>query len=87
VNAIDTTGAGEIFYGAFVYGLVRERETKEILEFSCAAAAMNCMVSGARGGIAPLHEIADLRKRGGRSEFTYAAEALREAARAVGANS
>jgi hypothetical protein len=30
------------------------------LDFSCAAAAMNCMGKGARGGIRPLEEIEKL---------------------------
>ncbi|MGA8220101.1 MAG: PfkB family carbohydrate kinase, partial [Candidatus Acidiferrales bacterium] len=42
VKAVDTTGAGDIFHGAFVFGLVQRWPIQEILEFSCAAAALNC---------------------------------------------
>jgi sulfofructose kinase len=83
VHAVDTTGAGDIFHGAFLYGLVREWRLEEILEFGCAAAALNCTAPGARGGIATLGEIAALRKTGERSELAYSAEALAAAARAA----
>ena len=83
VRAVDTTGAGDIFHGAFIYGLLHDWDMKEILEFSCAAAALNCTASGARGRIAPLQEIENLRQTGGRSEIAYTAEALHEAALAA----
>jgi len=83
VRAADTTGAGDIFHGAFLYGLVRDWTMEEILEFSCAAAALNCTASGARGGIASLDEIAHLRKSGMRSELAYSHEVLAAASRAA----
>jgi sulfofructose kinase len=85
VHAVDTTGAGDIFHGAFLYGLVREWRLEEILEFGCAAAALNCTAPGARGGIATLGEIAALRKTGERSELAYSAETLAVAGRAAAA--
>lgn len=51
VPVVDTTGAGDIFHAGFVYGLLQGWELERQLEFSCAAAAMNCMAEGARGGI------------------------------------
>lgn len=81
VKAIDTTGAGDIFHGAFLFGLLREWAIEEILEFSCAAAALNCEAMGARGGIATLDQIEDLRRRGTRSELAYSKRELDEAAR------
>jgi sulfofructose kinase len=83
VHATDTTGAGDIFHGAFLYGLVRSWEMEEVLEFSSAAAALNCTAQGARGGIASLEKIADLRRNGERSELAYSHEALREASHAA----
>jgi sulfofructose kinase len=83
VQAADTTGAGDIFHGAFLYGLVREWPLEEILEFSCAAAALNCTAPGARGGIASLDEIAEFGKTGKPSELGYSPEALAEATRAA----
>jgi len=90
VTAVDTTGAGDIFHGAFCYGLLRSWSLEEILEFSCASAALNCMAPGARGGIATLDQIAHLRRSGRRSEPAYTSEELKDAARqaaaAAGAN-
>jgi sulfofructose kinase len=83
VNAVDTTGAGDIFHGAFLYGLVQNWRFEEILEFSCAAAALNCTAPGARGHIASLEEIAEFRKHAGRSELAYSGEVLDAAARAA----
>ncbi|MFZ3199919.1 MAG: PfkB family carbohydrate kinase [Candidatus Acidiferrales bacterium] len=82
VKAADTTGAGDIFHGAFLYCLVRGWEVKDTLEFSCAAAALNCKALGARGGIAPLEEIEELRRTGERSEIACKPEVVLEAARA-----
>jgi sulfofructose kinase len=85
VNAIDTTGAGDVFHGAFLYGLVQRWEVKEILEFSCAAAALNCEALGARGGIRPIAEIDKLRREGQRSETAFDVKELLEAVRAAAA--
>jgi sulfofructose kinase len=81
VKAVDTTGAGDIFHGAFLNGFVRGMRLEEILEFSCAAAALNCTAIGARGRIATLREIKNLRQKGARSERAFASKALAEAAR------
>jgi sugar/nucleoside kinase (ribokinase family) len=51
VPVVDTTGAGDIFRAGFIYGLLREWPLDRLLDFSCAAAALNCMAAGARGGI------------------------------------
>ncbi len=51
VPVVDTTGAGDIFHAGFIYGLLQGWELERQLEFACAAAAMNCMADGARGGI------------------------------------
>jgi sulfofructose kinase len=83
VEAVDTTGAGDIFHGAFLCGLLGNWRMEEILEFSCAAAALNCTAPGARGGIATMGEIAELRKNGRRTELAYSLEALAEASRSA----
>lgn len=83
IQAVDTTGAGDIFHGALVYALLRGWSMPEILEFSCAAAALNCTAAGARGRIASLDEIENLRRTGQRSEPAYSNQALLEAARAA----
>jgi sulfofructose kinase len=66
VDCVDSTGAGDIFHAAFVYGLARGWEMEKMLEFSNAAAALNCTDIGARAGIKPLEEIFGLMEAGDR---------------------
>jgi len=42
VRARDTTGAGDVFHGAFVVALVEGRRAEEALIFASAAAAVRC---------------------------------------------
>jgi sugar/nucleoside kinase (ribokinase family) len=71
VATVDTTGAGDIFHGAFVYGVLAGWPLGRILEFSCAAAALNCAALGARGGIRPVVEIERLMRQGERYPPAY----------------
>ncbi len=87
VDTVDTTGAGDVFHAGFAYALLRGDILPVILEFSCAAAGLNCTALGARGGIRPVDEIEQLRRGGIRHERLYADEELsRAAARAVTAS-
>ncbi len=52
VNAVDTTGAGDVFHGGFCYAVLQGMNLAAALEFSNAMAALNCTRIGARGGIA-----------------------------------
>jgi sugar/nucleoside kinase (ribokinase family) len=54
VNCVDTTGAGDVFHGAFCYSVIQNMPLGDALEFSNAMAALNCTALGARGGIATL---------------------------------
>jgi sulfofructose kinase len=60
VPVVDSTGAGDIFRAGFIYGLSQGWPLERLLDFSCAAAARNCMAAGARGGIRPIAEIEEL---------------------------
>jgi sugar/nucleoside kinase (ribokinase family) len=60
VPVVDTTGAGDIFRAGFIYGLMQEWPLDRQLDFSCAAAAMNCMAAGARGGIKTVEAVEKL---------------------------
>ena len=66
VSCVDTTGAGDVFHGAFCYSVVRGFPLAESLEFSNAMAALNCTAMGARGGIAPEAEARTLIAQGQR---------------------
>ncbi len=57
VPVVDTTGAGDIFHAGFLFGLLSGWPLPQQLRFACAAAALNCMSPGARGGIARREEI------------------------------
>ncbi|HXE74255.1 MAG TPA: carbohydrate kinase family protein [Candidatus Xenobia bacterium] len=52
VCARDTTGAGDVFHGAFVFALLQGWPMERVLDFSNAMAGLNCEAVGARGGIA-----------------------------------
>jgi sugar/nucleoside kinase (ribokinase family) len=83
VDTVDTTGAGDVFHAGFAYALLRGDTLPEILEFSCAAAGLNCTAPGARGGIRRVDEIEKLRREGGRHKRLYADEELRRRERAA----
>jgi sulfofructose kinase len=65
VTAIDTTGAGDVFRGAFIYALLRGDGPDEILRFANAAAAHACTVLGAINGAPTLDEIRAVEGRPG----------------------
>jgi len=56
VKAVDTTGAGDVFHGAYIYGLLHEWAAPERIRLATAAAALNCRAIGARAGIPTLEE-------------------------------
>lgn len=51
VNCVDTTGAGDVFHGAYCYGVLQGLSMRDTLDLSNAMAALNCTAIGARGGI------------------------------------
>ena len=51
VETVDTTGAGDVFHGGFIYGLLAGWDLDRTLDFSNALAGLNCTALGARGGI------------------------------------
>jgi sugar/nucleoside kinase (ribokinase family) len=57
VEVLDSTGAGDTFHAGFIYGFLRDWPLQRQLQFGCAAAALNCMAVGARGGIQPVEKI------------------------------
>ena len=70
VNCLDTTGAGDVFHGAFCYSVVKGFSISDTLEFSNAMAALNCTAMGARGRIASVEEARSLISRGERRDKT-----------------
>lgn len=66
VECVDTTGAGDIFHGAFIYGLVKGWQVERTLDFSNAAAALNCTALGARAGVRDLDQVLEFMGARGR---------------------
>jgi sugar/nucleoside kinase (ribokinase family) len=56
VNAIDTTGAGDVFRGALIYGLLQDWPVDRMLRFANGAAAVSCTRLGAMNGVPTLGE-------------------------------
>ena len=76
VNCADTTGAGDVFHGAFCYSVLQGMSIQDSLQLSNAMAALNCTAIGARGGIGTLEQARELIRRGERrSNPDYAAVA------------
>lgn len=88
VSCADTTGAGDVFHGAFCYALLAQMQMQCALDFSNAAAALNCTAVGARGHIPTLAEVnsllasdvprlceAELRERVGREALSRSSHA------------
>jgi sugar/nucleoside kinase (ribokinase family) len=57
VSAVDTTGAGDVFRGGFIYGFLRRWPTAQILQFANAAAAVSCTRLGALTGVPDLADV------------------------------
>jgi len=57
VKAVDTTGAGDVFHGAFLAGLVWGWPLPEVLRLANAVAALKCRMLGGRARIPSLGEV------------------------------
>lgn len=56
ITAVDTTGAGDVFRAAFIYGLLNDFPPQQLLRFANAAAAVACTRAGAMAGVPTLAE-------------------------------
>ncbi len=63
VNCVDTTGAGDVFHGAFCYAVLQKMSIRDTLEFSNAMAALNCTALGARGRVGTVDQARALMQR------------------------
>ena len=65
VEVVDTTGAGDVYHGAYIYGLLQQWGLEKTAEFASAVAAMSCTRLGGRTGIPDTNQAMDfLRDRG-----------------------
>ena len=56
VSVVDTTGAGDIFHGAYVLAVGSGLEVGDAIAFAAAAAALKCTRSGGRAGIPSIND-------------------------------
>jgi sulfofructose kinase len=57
VKAVDTTGAGDVFRGALIHGLLQGWETPRILAFANTAAGISCTRPGAMASAPSLADV------------------------------
>ena len=65
VDAVDTTGAGDVYHGAYIYPMLQGKSMEYCMRFASAAAALNCTAIGAQGGIPQLRQVEELMNSGG----------------------
>jgi len=53
---VDTTGCGDVFHGAFAFGLSQGWELPRIAQLAAAVAALKCRKLGGRAGIPNMEE-------------------------------
>lgn len=68
VNVVDTTGAGDVFHGAYIVGLLTGRSVEEACRLASAVSAIKCTRLGGRAAI-PSLPVAEEFMRSGRIEY------------------
>ena len=56
VDVVDTTGAGDVFAGAFAYGIIRDMPLEQTTRLANVAAGLSCSGIGGRGAIPSFEE-------------------------------
>ena len=64
VKLVDSTGAGDVFHGAFNYAWLQGWEVPECARFSSAVSAIKCTEHGGRAGIPDLKTVQRFLKDG-----------------------
>ena len=57
VDVVDSTGAGDVFRGAFISALLRGVDADTVLRFANAAAAVSCTKDGAMTGVPSVADV------------------------------
>jgi sugar/nucleoside kinase (ribokinase family) len=60
VDVVDTSGAGDVYHGAFAAAWVQGHPPERCMAFASAAAALACRELGPRGGIPEIDEVHSL---------------------------
>ncbi|MGB9619725.1 MAG: PfkB family carbohydrate kinase, partial [Armatimonadota bacterium] len=62
---VDTTGAGDVFHGAFAFALALGWGLRDVIIFASAVSAIKCTKVGGRAGIPTFEQTIEfLRERG-----------------------
>jgi sulfofructose kinase len=70
VDVVDTTGAGDVFHGAFAAARLRGWDTRRAVLFSSAVSALKCMHLGGRPGAPCLEEALRFLTEHGEKDFS-----------------
>lgn len=57
IDTVDTTGAGDVFHGGYIFGILQGWNIMHTVRFASAFAAMKCTKVGGRAGIPSLNEV------------------------------
>jgi ribokinase len=71
VDSVDTTGAGDVFHGGYLFGILRGLDLPDTIRFASAVAALKCTRIGGRTGIPRLDEVHNFLTRNGFSFRLY----------------
>ncbi len=63
ITPVDTTGAGDVFHGAFCVRYLETKDVYECMRFASAVSALKCLKSGGRTGIPSRAEVDEFLKR------------------------
>ena len=67
VEVVDTTGTGDVFHGAYAYGMIREWKAEHCARFASAAAALSATRLGGRAGLPTATRVAELLRSSGQA--------------------
>lgn len=62
IKTVDSTGAGDVFHGAFIYGMLQGWSLGRCMRFSNAAGGLACTRLGARSAIPTVEAVLELEK-------------------------
>lgn len=62
ITPVDTTGAGDVFHGAFCVRYLETQDVYECMRFASAVSALKCLKSGGRTGIPTRAEVDEFLK-------------------------
>jgi len=55
LEVVDTCGAGDVFHGAFIFGMLKGWDSQKTARFACAVSSIKCTRPGGRAGIPDYH--------------------------------